>query len=88
MAPAPADPADPAVLQDTLDHLGGLLDRVFNGATRGDARPIGFVLLAFPFDQRVSQCHYLSNSCRRDSLALLKELIARLEGQAMTRGHA
>ena len=66
------------------------LDRIFNGETHGPDRKTGFVLLVFPFgDSDSGRCNFISNGAdRRDVVTLMKEMIARFEGQAEARGSA
>ena len=65
-----------------MNQLAHLLDEAFNGDTHGDERTTGFVLLVFPFGE-AGRCNYISNGAdRRDIVALLREQIARFEGQA------
>jgi hypothetical protein len=69
--------------------LGQVLDETFNGKLTGPDRKIGFVLMVFPFDAHNGRCNYLSNGAdRSDIIALMKEMIARFEGQAEVRGTA
>jgi hypothetical protein len=57
----------------------------------GRPKTVGFVVLTFPFAVPGSfegQCNYISNGAdRRDMIAMLKELVARFEGQARQQGH-
>jgi hypothetical protein len=66
------------------------LDRIFNGEARGPDRKTGFVLLVFPFGESDSgRCNFISNGAdRRDVVILMREMIARFEGQAEARGSA
>jgi hypothetical protein len=66
------------------------LDEVFNGKARGAARETGFVLLVFPFgDANGQRCNFISNGAdRRDIVTLMKEMIARFEGQPEVSGRA
>lgn len=59
------------------------LDKVLNGETKGPERTTGFVLLVFPFgDADGSRCNFISNGAdRRDVVTLMKEMIARFQGQ-------
>jgi hypothetical protein len=72
-----------------MQALAGGLDRIFNGEARGSHRKTGFVLLVFPFEGHEGRCNYISNGAdRRDIVAMLKEQIARFEGQPETGGNA
>lgn len=66
------------------------LDEVFNGKAKGAARETGFVLLVFPFgDANGQRCNFISNGAdRRDIVTLMKEMIARFEGQPEISGRA
>lgn len=66
------------------------LDDVFNGTSQGDARKVGFVLMVFPYgDAKSSRCNYISNGAnRKDVVILMKEMIARFEGQPEISGQA
>lgn len=65
------------------------LDEFFNGDARGPDRKTGFVLMVFPFDDHTGRCNYMSNGAdRRDIIILMKEMIARFEGQPEMSGKA
>lgn len=68
------------------------LDEALNGNLTGKDRKNGFVLMVFPFDQLAggdARCNYISNGAdRNDVVALMKEMIARFEGQPQLGGHA
>ena len=66
------------------------LDEVFNGDARGQDRETGFVLLVFPFgDAGGARCNFISNGAdRRDVVTLMREMIARFEGQPEMGGKA
>ena len=73
---------------DKMNHLAGALDELFNGEAKGDARETGFVLMVFPFKEG-GRCNYISNGAdRRDIVVLMKEMIARFEGQPEIKGRA
>lgn len=58
------------------------LDETFNGQIGGPERKVGFVLMVFPFGDKSGRCNYASNGAdRRDIVTLMKEMIARFEGQ-------
>lgn len=67
------------------------LDEFFNGRAKGRARATGFVLLVFPFGEGkadAERCNFISNGAgRRDIVTLMKEMIARFEGQPEMEGH-
>ena len=75
-----------------MNELARRLDRVFNGDLRGADRPTGFVLMVFPFTGPSTgngRCNYISNGAdRKDIVTLMKEMIAKFEGQPETKGTA
>lgn len=72
-----------------MNAIAETLDEMFNQGKTGDARPTGFVLMVFPFGERTGRCNYISNGAdRKDVVALMKEMIARFEGQPELSGHA
>lgn len=76
-----------------MQELARVLDRIFNGKLQGKDRPTGFVLMVFPFDEigpeGQHRCNYISNGAdRRDIVLLMKEMIARFEGQPEMTGRA
>lgn len=75
------------------------LDEIFNGseastlpglpARKKQPRKTGFVLMVFPFGDFDGRCNYISNGAdRRDIVTLMKEMIARFEGQPEMSGRA
>ena len=76
--------------RETMNAVAHGLDEIFNGKTKGSARTTGFVLLVFPFSDGIAdneRCNFISNGAdRRDVVALMKEMIARFEGQPQMRG--
>lgn len=70
-----------------MQQLAADLDQIFNGKLKGKDRTTSFVLLvgAFGEDSRVN---YISNSERADIVAMMKEVIARFEGQPEMKGTA
>lgn len=75
---------------DLMNSVARGLDDVFNGDAKGAERETGFVLLVFPFgDADGSRCNFISNGAdRRDVVTLMKEMIARFEGQPEMSGKA
>ena len=70
-------------------QIAHALDEHFNGDAKADDRMVGFVLLVFPIGTTDGRCNYISNGIdRKDIVALMKEQIARFEGQPDIRGHA
>jgi hypothetical protein len=69
--------------------LAGAIDEILNGDLRGQDRTAGFVLMIFPFGNHEGRCNYVSNGAdRRDVVTLMKEMVARFEGQPELRGGA
>lgn len=74
---------------DKMTAIVRALDESLNMGKKGDAREIGFVLMLFPFGDRSGRCNYASNGAnRRDVVTLMKEMIARFEGQPEIGGRA
>ena len=68
--------------------LAGAIDKLLNGDARGSARKTGFLLMIFEFGHE-GRCNYISNGAdRREVVTLMKEMIARFEGQPEMSGHA
>lgn len=71
------------------EQLAHAIDAILNGDQKGSNRATGFVLLLFPFGDRSGRCNFLSNGAdRRDVVILMKEMIARFEGQPEIKGEA
>jgi hypothetical protein len=82
---APIEPKYIAQMQ----VIAQTLDEFFNGELHGQDRPTGFVLMVFPFAGFDGRCNYISNGAdRRDIVTLMKEMIARFEGQPELKGKA
>ena len=75
-----------------MNTIIGVLDEGFNGPLKGKDRTTGFVLMVFPFNGPSSgdgRCNYISNGAdRKDVVTLMKEMIARFEGQPEQKGSA
>ena len=70
-----------------MNSIMGILDEAFNPGELGKDRKVGIVLLVFPFDGHEGRCNYISNGAdRKDVVVLMKEMIARFEGQAEASG--
>jgi hypothetical protein len=69
--------------RERMNAVARALDEMFNGEAKGADRETGFVLLVFPFGTAEgSRCNFISNGAdRRDVVVLMKEMIARFEGQ-------
>jgi hypothetical protein len=72
-----------------MNGLARALDDLFNGSAKGPDRKVGFVLMIFPFGDGPGRCNYISNGAdRRDIVIMMKEQIARFEGQPDISGRA
>jgi len=80
------DPIDPTFRKQMNDLARGL-DQIFNGTKQGKSREVAFVLLVTPFED-AKKVSYISNAERNDVIAMMKEFIARNEGQPLTPGRA
>jgi hypothetical protein len=74
--------------REKMNHLGALIDEFFNGDLRGKDRKVGFCLMLFNFDDGAGRANYISNAERADVVTLLKEQLARFEGQPEMKGRA
>jgi hypothetical protein len=79
--------------RDIMVRIVQALDHGFNGNTKGTDRKTGFVLMVFPFNEVApggsNRCNYASNGAnRKDIVALMKQMIARFEGQPEMKGTA
>jgi hypothetical protein len=73
--------------REKMNELAILLDGFFNGALRGKDRKTGFVLMVFEFE-KPGRANYISNAERGDVVTMLKEQLARFEGQPDIEGKA
>jgi hypothetical protein len=81
-------PIEPQYLEK-MHAVAAALDELFNGDAKGDKRETGFVVMVFPFGDVTGRCNYISNGAdRRDIVTLMKEMIARFEGQRELGGRA
>jgi hypothetical protein len=75
--------------REKMNAIARTLDEFFNGEAKGKDRKTGFVLLVFPFGAQDGRCNYISNGAdRRDIVTMMKEQIARFEGQPEMKGRA
>jgi hypothetical protein len=82
-----------AQYHEKMVAIAQTLDELFNGKVGGPGRETGFVLMVFPFDEVApggqGRCNYISNGAdRRDIVTLMREMIARFEGQPEAKGRA
>lgn len=73
-------PIEPAH-REMMNGVARGLDDVFNGKLTGKARKVGWCLMVFDFGQGPGRANYISNADRKDIVVLLKEQLARFEGQ-------
>lgn len=78
--------------KESMNAAAATLDGFFNVQKDGEVimpRKVGFVLLVFPFGATDGRCNYISNGAdRRDIVTMMKEQIARFEGQPEMKGRA
>ena len=80
---APIEPE----FHEKMNVLARFLDEQFNGDVPKAERKVGFCLLVFKFGEE-GRCNYISNAERLDMIVLLKEQLARFQGQPEIEGHA
>jgi hypothetical protein len=81
-------PIQPEYVQ-MMNAMATALNEMFNGPAKGKDRKTGFVLMVFPFGEKEGRCNYISNGAdRKDVVTLMKEMIARFEGQPEVKGNA
>lgn len=72
-----------------MNAVAQALDKTFNGDAKGPDKKVGFVLMLFEYGNHDGRCNYISNGAdRRDVVTLMKEMIARFEGQPEMSGRA
>lgn len=81
-------PIEPSLHAD-MNALARFMDEYLNGPDTGKDRKNGFVILVFPFGNNDGRCNFISNGAdRKDVVVLMKEMIARFEGQPEMTGNA
>lgn len=80
-------PVEPGYAEGMKD-VARAIDAMFNGPPSDKEKTVGFILMVFPFNNHEGRCNYMSNAKREDVLIMLKEQIARFEGQPEVAGHA
>lgn len=70
-----------------MNALAAKIDELFNGDLRGKDRQVGFALMIFKFGD-AGRANYISNANRADVVTLLREQLARFEGQPEMKGSA
>lgn len=71
--------------RDLMNDLAHGLDQLFNGDAK-ERRRICFVLLVTEFENMKGRVNYIGNGQREDIIVMLKEILARFEGQPEARG--
>lgn len=67
-----------------MNALAAVLDEILNGENcPPEARKVGFFLTIFEFGREDGRFNYISNAEKLDVRAMLKDVIARLEGRMM-----
>lgn len=79
-------PIEPRYIEE-MNRLARELDARFNHG-KLPMKDTGFVLLVFPFNGHEGRCNYISNANREDVVVLLKEQLARFQGQPEVKGRA
>jgi alpha-D-ribose 1-methylphosphonate 5-triphosphate synthase subunit PhnH len=78
-----------AAYHDKMVAIMQTLDEFMNGSAKGPARKTGIVVMVFPLNDGPGRCNYMSNGVDRgDIVTLMKEMIARFEGQPEMEGRA
>ena len=81
-------PIEPQYIEK-MNALARAIDELFNGDLKGANRKVGFVLMVYNFGDQPGRCNYISNGAdRKDVVTLMKEMIARFEGQPEMKGRA
>jgi len=76
-------------LREMMNALAKGVDEILNGKETPKAeKPNGFLLMVFPFEDFDGRCNYISNADRKDVVVLLKEQLARFQGQPEMEGRA
>lgn len=78
----PVDPRGEKVLRSLALDLDDILN------PDKDDKEWGFVLIMTRFDETEGRTNYISNVVRADVVTLLREQLARFEGQPEAEGHA
>lgn len=79
-----------AEYHDKMVAVVQAIDEFFNGKTKAPDKQVGFVLMVFPYGEGAEgRCNYMSNGAdRQDVVTLMREMIARFEGQPELEGRA
>lgn len=72
-----------------MKAMAQAVDEFLNGEPSLDrVSKHGFIIMMFPFDSHEGRCNYISNANRDDVVILLKEQLARFQGQPNLTGRA
>jgi hypothetical protein len=80
-------PVEPRYYEQ-MNQLADVLDKFLNDDKKGKDKHTGFCLMVFPFEGFDGRANYISNANRTDIVTLLKEQLARFEGQPEMKGKA
>jgi hypothetical protein len=69
-----------------MNTLAAVLDEHFNAGAR--PKKVCFVLLVTEFDNMAGRVNYIANGNRKDIIVMMKEILARFEGQPEQKGQA
>lgn len=76
-----------ARFRQQMEAVMEAVDTAFNGKER--PRAVGVVMMVFPYGADDGRCNFMSNGAdRRDIILLMKEMVARFEGQPEIKGSA
>lgn len=82
---APVD----AAYHEKMIGVMGVIDELFNGDAKAPNKKVGIVMMVFPYGDVSGRCNYMSNGAdRKDIVILMREMIARFEGQPEVTGSA
>jgi len=70
-----------------MEAIARAIDEFLNGPPPRK-KTVGFCLMVFAFGEGPGRANYMSNANREDVVTLLKEQLARFEGQPEMGGHA
>jgi hypothetical protein len=70
-----------------MNGLAKDLDAILNGGLTGEDRTVCFTLLITDFNKS-SRVNYISNGQREDIIVMMKEVLARFQGQPEQKGTA
>jgi len=75
--------------QDQMIAIMKTLDEFINPGQKAPNKDVAIVLMMFNYGDGPGRCNYISNGAsRQDIVTLMKEMIARFEGQPEMKGQA